>query len=52
VRRSGVFVFAVPFKIWLLLMLVIASLLLTIGLMQAIKTEVRQARKRKRRARR
>jgi hypothetical protein len=39
VRRSGVFVFAVPFRIWLLLMLVIASVLLTIALMLATKTE-------------
>ncbi len=51
-RRTGVFVFAIPFRIWLLLMLVLAAVLLTMGLVQAVKTEVRQARGRRRRARR
>jgi hypothetical protein len=46
------FGFALPFRIWLLLTLVVAAVLLTIGLVQAIKTEMRQARMRKRRTRR
>jgi hypothetical protein len=46
------FGFAPPFRIWFLLVLVIAAVLVTVGLVQAIRTEVRQARRRSGRARR
>ena len=41
------FGFAEPFGIWLLLTLVVAAVLLTTGLGQAVNTEMRQARMRK-----
>jgi uncharacterized membrane protein len=43
------FMFAVPFRIWFLLMLVIAAVVLAIGLVRAIRTEVWQRRVGKRR---